>query len=229
MPNPTSIMIFAAGKGTRMLPLTQHQPKPLIAVEGKALLDHAMDLIPPLGPMRRVVNLHYKSAMIRNHLSGQDIQFSDETDQLLETGGGLRHALPLLGTDPVFTLNTDAVWRGANPLQQLAKAWDPTQMDALLLLIKQENAIGHSGQGDFVVDQNGRLSRGPGHIYSGAQIIKTDGLADITDTVFSLNLLWDKMLKNTRLFGLVSDTSWCDVGKPSSLPLASAMLGKPHV
>ena len=225
MTTPTSIMVFAAGKGTRMRPLTDAMPKPLIPVAGKPLLDHAFGLIDPLDLSTTVVNLHYHAEMIRNHLAGRAITFSDESDALLETGGGLRKALPLLGPDPVFTLNTDAVWTGGNPLAALATNWDPRRMDALLVLIPPGNAIGHRGKGDFLIDTAGRLSRGPGAIYSGAQIIKTDRLAHIPDTAFSLNLIWDQMLAEGRLFGLVLDGQWCDVGQPSSIPLAEAMLG----
>jgi len=225
MTNPNSIMVFAAGKGTRMRPLTDTMPNPLIPVAGKPLIDHAFDLIDPLALPTKVVNLHHHAHMLREHLAHRAIQFSDETNTLLETGGGLRHALPLLGPDPVFTLNTDAVWRGENPLAALANAWDPGRMDGLLVLIKPENALGHRGQGDFLIDANGRLTRGPGPVYSGAQIIKTDRLASVPDTAFSLNIIWDHMLKNRRLFGLILDGHWCDVGQPSSLPLAENMLG----
>lgn len=225
MTTPKSIMIFAAGLGTRMRPLTDTQAKPLIPVAGKPLLDHAMDLVNDAAVPNRVINLHYRANDIRAHLAGQSVVFSDETPALLETGGGLRHALPLLGTDPVFTLNTDAVWNGPNPLCSLASAWNPATMDALLLLIRPENAIGHRGTGDFNVDTNGRLTRGPGTIYAGAQIIKTDRLAAMPSGPFSLNLIWDQMQTDHRLFGQVSDGKWCDVGQPSSIPLAEKMIG----
>ena len=225
MTQPDSIMIFAAGKGTRMRPLTDAKPKPLIEVAGKPLIDHAFDLIDDIGLKRQVVNLHYRPEMIRKHLAQRAVVFSDETDALLETGGGLRQALPLLGNDPVFTLNTDAVWQGPNPLQDLSAAWDPARMDALLLLIRPENALGHAGKGDFLAAPDGRLTRGPGAIYSGAQIIDTGLLDRIPEASFSLNLVWDMMLEKGRLFGLLSDAKWCDVGQPSSLPLAEQLVG----
>ena len=126
-------MLFAAGFGTRMGALTAERPKPLIAVAGKPLIDHALDLVEPLGLARVVANLHYKPEPLIAHLSGRGILFSHETPDILETGGGLRHALPLLGRGPVFTMNTDAVWRGPNPLTLLAEAWNPDRMDAILI------------------------------------------------------------------------------------------------
>ncbi len=222
---PKSIMIFAAGRGTRMGDLTKDQPKPLIQVAGRALIDHALDLTHAVGPLTRVINTHYKAQMLKGHLAGQDIQFSDETDLLLETGGGLRKALPQLGENPVFTLNSDAVWRGPNPLVMLSAAWDPQRMEALLLMLHPEAAIGHTGKGDFWADAVGRLSRGPGLVYSGAQILRTETLADVPKRVFSLNLLWDQMAARGGLFGLVYPGEWCDVGRPESIPLAAAMLG----
>lgn len=158
---PDAVMLFAAGLGTRMGPLTAHQPKPLIKVSGRALLDHALDQVGTLG--RIVINLHYLPELVRKHLHHRpDIQFSDETETILETGGGLRKALPLLAANPVFTMNTDAVWTGENALTQLANAWDPDRMDALLLLVPRNRAIGHQGAGDFLIASEGRLTRGPG-------------------------------------------------------------------
>lgn len=224
---PKAAMIFAAGRGTRMGALTFDRPKPLITVAGRALLDHALDLTRPVAPARVVVNAHHHGAMIRNHLAGRGVLISDETDLLRETGGGLRHALPLLGPGPVFTLNADAVWRGANPLHALAATWDPARMEALLLMLPRDAAIGHSGAGDFVIGPDGRLSRGPGLVYSGAQIILPDRLSMIPDEVFSLNRLWDDMAARGTLFGLRHDGEWCDVGRPESIALAEAMLAKP--
>jgi len=228
MTKPTAIMIFAAGKGTRMQPLTNTQPKPLIKVAGKAMIDHAFDLTADIKTNRMVVNIHAFPQMVKTHVANRDVQLSDETAELLDTGGGLRKALPLLGDGPVFTLNTDAVWIGPNPLADLASAWDPARMDALLHLVRPENALGHKGKGDFLVASDGQLTRGPGPIYTGAQIIKTEGLLDIPDTAFSLNVLWDKLQAKNRLFGLVTETQWCDVGHPAAIPLAEEMLGHPH-
>ena len=221
---PQAIMIFAAGRGTRMGALTEIRPKPLIPVGGRALIDHALDLTTGLGPLTRVVNTHYMAPMLRAYLAGQNVLFSDEPDLLLETGGGLRQALPLLGQYPVFTLNSDAIWRGPNPLTLLAQAWDPTRMEALLLLVPPDRALGHNGKGDFLLEADNRLSRGPGFIFPGAQILRTEGLADIPQPVFSLNLLWDQMAARGGLYGIPYPGQWCDVGRPESIPLAEALL-----
>ncbi|MDA7427646.1 nucleotidyltransferase family protein [Primorskyibacter aestuariivivens] len=224
MTRPDAALLFAAGFGTRMRPLTDTRPKPLIEVAGQPLLDHALALVEPLGLSRVVVNTHYKGEMIAKHLSGRDIALSHEAPEVLETGGGLKQALPLLGEGPVFTLNTDAVWRGPNPLQMLADAWDPTRMDALLLCIPPQQAHGHSGAGDFLLGPEGRITRGPGLIYSGVQIIKPGGLHDIRDTVFSLWSLWQPMLEAGRMFGLPFSGQWCDVGHPDGIRIAERML-----
>jgi MurNAc alpha-1-phosphate uridylyltransferase len=206
--------------------LTKDRPKPLIEVAGKALLDHALDLCSADLVTHRVVNLHYLGAQIARHLAGHDIALSPE-DPILETGGGLRAALPLLGTSPVMVLNTDAVWTGANPLAELAAAWDDTSMDALLLVAEVQNATGHRGTGDFLMDAEGRLTRAKGAsgvVYLGAQILRTDRLSSVPQQVFSLNLLWDQMIAGGRAFGLEHHGGWCDVGRPDSIALAESML-----
>lgn len=225
---PWALMLFAAGLGTRMRPLTLDRPKPLIEVGGKALIDHALDLSDGVG--RIAVNLHYLPDRIRSHLAGRRrIVFSDESGTILETGGGLKRALPLLGADPVFTLNSDAVWAGPNPLDRLAAAWRPEAMEALLLLIPRERALGHAGPGDFHLGADGRLTRGPGLVYSGAQILSTGRVAATADAVFSLNRIWDEMAAEGRLFGTVYEGRWCDVGRPESIALAEEMLGAADV
>lgn len=225
MPNrPDAVMVFAAGRGTRMGALTATRPKPLIEVAGKPLVDHALDLADAAGIAIRVANLHYLPEPLAAHLGPRGVKLSLETDRLLETGGGLAHALPLLGAGPVFTINADAVWTGANPFDELAAAWDPGRMDALLLLLPRERAAGHRGDGDFHLETDGRLVRGPGLVYLGAQIVRTEGLATVEDEVFSLNLLWDRMAAAGRLFGTVHDGRWCDVGHPGGIAEAEAML-----
>ncbi len=222
-------MLFAAGFGTRMGALTADRPKPLIEVAGKTLLDHALKIAHDGPPQRIVVNTHYLGDQIIDHLAGTDVLISPETPQILETGGGLRAALPLLGEGAVFTMNSDAIWAGPNPLTQLAHAWVPERMDALLMCIPPENARGHSGPGDFLIGADGRACRGPGLIYSGAQIIKTDLLGTIPDAAFSLNLLWDAMLRESRLHAIAYDGNWCDVGHPEGIAMAQDMLGWDHV
>ncbi|MGR3377547.1 nucleotidyltransferase family protein [Salipiger abyssi] len=222
---PDALMLFAAGFGTRMGALTADRPKPLIEVAGKPLIDHALDLAEGYGKLRRVVNAHYRADQLEAHLAGRDIAVVREEPEILDTGGGLRAALPLLGQDPLFTLNTDAVWSGPNPLRLLAEAWDPARMDALLLCVPMARAVGRKTAGDFSMDGAGRLLRQGDLVYTGAQILKTGGLADIPDRVFSLNRLWNVMHEEGRLFGLPYPGHWCDVGHPEGIRLAEEMLG----
>ena len=221
---PDSVMIFAAGLGTRMGALTKDRPKPLLNVAGRALIDYALDIAQGARLRRIVVNTHYLSDQLHLYLSDRPVQFSDEPARLLDTGGGLRNALPLFSNGPVFTLNSDAIWRGPNPLDHLRANWDPDRMDALLLLLPPTQAAAHSGAGDFLLSPDGRLQRGPGMIYPGAQIIAPDLLHDIPQDVFSLNLVWDKMIARRRLFGVVYPGKWCDVGSPEGLEKAQALL-----
>ena len=227
--DPQAVMLFAAGFGTRMGALTAHQPKPLIPVGGRALIDHALELVRNAGVTRKVANLHYRAEMLAGHLADSDVALSIETPEILETGGGLRHALPLLGDGPVFTMNTDAIWKGPNPLLLAQNVWDPERMDALLICVPQGSALGHSGQGDFLLGPQGQLRRGAGHVYGGVQIIKTDGLAGISQPAFSLNLLWDRMLEQGRLFGVSYPGQWCDVGRPEGIAMAERLIGADDV
>lgn len=220
-------MLFAAGLGTRMGALTATRPKPVIPVAGKPLIDHALHLADYAGVTRIVANSHYLPDQIEAHLAPRNIPVSREEPRILETGGGLKRALPLLGESPVLTLNTDAVWTGLNPLSQLLSAWDGDRMDALLLLLPPDRATGHTGHGDFLMAADGRLVRAKGAtgpVYLGAQIIRTEGLADISDEVFSLNLLWDRLIAKGRLYGLIHQGGWCDVGRPEGIALAETLL-----
>lgn len=219
--SPQAAMIFAAGLGTRMGALTRDRPKPLIEVAGRALIDHALALTDGLN-LRVTLNLHYHAEMLRTHLAGRDLLFANESARLLDTGGGLKSALPLLRADPVFTLNSDAVWTG-NPLQTLAQGW-ASQMDALLLLVPSDHATGHSGSGDFDIGPDGRISRGGPFVYSGAQILRTGPVAAVKEDVFSLNHVWNDMITRGTVFGVVHDGGWCDVGRPENIVLAEAML-----
>ncbi|MEO8241644.1 MAG: nucleotidyltransferase family protein [bacterium] len=221
------VMLFAAGFGKRMGNLTLNRPKPLIPVAGRTLLDHALALVDGADLGRRVLNLHYLGDQIAGHVSGLDVALSWERARILETGGGLRAAMPLLGGSPVATLNTDAVWTGRNPLVELRAAWRDDTMDALLLVAPLAAAVGHDGKGDFLLDQDGRIARAdgrPGVVYLGAQIIRTDLLPSIPQEVFSLNLLWDRMIAAGRAFAVEHQGRWCDVGRPEGIALAEAML-----
>ena len=220
---PDALMIFAAGLGTRMRPLTNDRPKPLIEIAGQTLLDRAIALGRAGGARRIVVNTHYLGDMIIDHLSGQNIAISHE-DPVLETGGGLRRALPLLGGGPVLTLNPDVVWTGPNPIATLRAAWDPARMDALLMLVPLGRATARIGTGDFSMDADGRITRTGDLVYAGAHVLNTERLAAIPEDVFSLNRVWDRMIAEGRAFGLTHPGGWCDVGRPDTIPLAEALL-----
>ena len=221
---PRSLMLFAAGFGTRMGALTQDRPKPLVEVAGKPLVDHALELVHEAGIAKVVANVHYRADQMEAYLVSRGVEISDERAEILETGGGLRKALSRLGAGPVFTLNTDAVWTGDNVITTLKAAWDGERMDALLALITPDQALGHTGAGDFAMAPDGSLTRGKGYVYTGAQILVTDGLAGIAEDHFSLNRLWDQMIARGRLYGVVHRGGWCDVGRPSSIALAEGML-----
>ena len=227
---PAALMLYAAGFGTRMGALTADRPKPLIPVAGRPLIDHALALVPP--GLRVVVNTHYLPDQIAAHVAGRGFLISHELE-LLDTGGGLRAALPLLDADPVYTLNTDAVWTGPNPLTTLAAAWDADRMDALLLVLPIARATGHKGAGDFAIAADGALSRGPGFVpavvHTGAQILSPRLLDAVPDRIFSSNRLWDAAMARGRLFGVMHPGGWCDVGQPEAIPLAEAMLAQADV
>ena len=194
-----SLMIFAAGLGTRMRPLTDDRPKPLIPVSGRTLLDRALDLGRDAGAAPIVVNTHYLGDQIERHLAGQEVAISAEPDLILDTGGGLRQALPLLGPGPVMTLNPDVVWTGPNVLSSLMAAWDD-RMDALLALVPLAQATARQGAGDFSLD-GGRLSRRGDYVYAGAQIIRTDRLAEVACGLFAEPFQWDLMIADGRAHG----------------------------
>lgn len=220
-----AVMLFAAGFGTRMRHLTESQPKPLVKVGGVALIDHALEQVRAHGDMRCVVNAHYLATQIGDHFAGTSVAVSYEPDEILDTGGGLKAALPLLNSDTVFTMNTDAVWRGANGLDLLADAWQPDHMDALLLCVPTANAIGHRGQGDFTLAQDGHLTWGPGVVYTGLQILKTSCLDLVEEPVFSLKRIWQALEAKGRLHGVAYTGTWCDVGSPEGVALAEKVIG----
>lgn len=229
MRDPFPLMIFAAGFGTRMRELTAHRPKPLIPLLGRPLLDRALDLAEEAACAPIVVNTHYLGQMITDHLGQRDIHISDESDAILETGGGLKRALPHLPGPAVMTLNPDAVWRGPNPLAALQAAWQPERMDALLLVQSADRVKGRGAKADFVLDETGRISRADGQIgalYLGAQILKSAPVAAWPEDVFSLNAIWSRLIAEGRAYGLPWDGEWCDVGSPEGLAAAEAMLAQ---
>jgi MurNAc alpha-1-phosphate uridylyltransferase len=223
-------MLFAAGLGTRMAPLTADRPKPLICVAGRPLIDHALDQA--VGIDRIVVNLHYRAGMIRDHLRGRaNIAFSDETDTLLETGGGLMHARDLIDADPFLCVNSDNLWVDGpvNALRLMAGRWDDRQMDALLLLVPQARANNHPGKGDFHMDAMGRLSRRKPNrvapfVFTGIQMMSKRLLVDAPEGPFSTNLFWNRAIAAGRCYGVVHQGMWFDVGSPAAIPVTEAML-----
>ena len=226
---PEAIMLFAAGFGTRMGALTQDLPKPLLEVAGVPLVDHALNLIDQPSIKTRVVNLHYKGALLEQHLRDRPVRFSHEYPDILDTGGGLKAALPLLDADPVFTMNTDAIWSGPNPLNILLDQWDPRRMDALLICVPIENTVGRIGGGDFDLTAENEILRGKAFVYGGVQILKCESVRNHPEDVFSLNKIWDGMAREGRLFGAKYPGKWCDVGHPEGLKLAETLLSEPHV
>jgi MurNAc alpha-1-phosphate uridylyltransferase len=226
-------MILAAGLGTRMRPLTDTCPKPMLPLLGRPMIDLALDHAVEAGVRRAVVNLHYLGGMLRAHLAGRkapEILFSEELPEILDTGGGIAQALPLLGTEPFYTMNSDAVWVGPNPLAVLAGTWEPARMDALLLLVPRPRARSYTRPGDFFLAQEGEapVRRGGAEaaplVFTGAQIIAPGVFADAPEGAFSLNLIWDALLAQGRLAAVTYPGGWVDVGTPAGLAEAEAAL-----
>jgi MurNAc alpha-1-phosphate uridylyltransferase len=225
-------MVLAAGRGTRMRPVTDRLPKPLVEVAGQPLIDHAIDRLADAGVERVVVNLHYKGEMIADRLAMRGrprIEFSRE-ETLLETGGGVKRALPLLD-EYFFAVNGDILWLDgvSAALTRLAQAFDPERMDALLLLQRTASAIGYDGIGDYFLDPSGAPRRrgerevAP-YIFAGIQILHRRLFAGIDDTVFSLKRLYDRSEEAGRLGGLLHDGEWFHVGTPEGLAATEARL-----
>ena len=224
---PKRAMILAAGMGKRMRPVTVTTPKPLIEVGGRALIDHALDRLERAGVQRVVVNVHYLAQLIRVHLNRRrapEIVISDETDLLLDTGGGITKALPHLGDQPFYLLNADSFWiEGARPnFEWLANAWREDAMDALLMLASTVRAVGYNGCGDFHMDPAGHLVRPPERevapfAYAGAAILHPRLFVNRKAEPFSLNALFDEALEAGRLFGVRMDGLWLHVGTPEAI------------
>lgn len=223
---PTTAMVLAAALGQRMRPITDNLPKPLVQLHGEAMLDTILDRLQAHGVSKVVINLHYLGEMIEAHLKDRkypEIKFSPESD-LLETGGGVRKALSLLGDAPFFVLNGDVCWLdGLTPaLARLAAAWDEAEMDALLLLHPTCSAFGYEGIGDYLMDPVGRLRRRQERqiapfIYAGIQILHPRLFEGTPEGSFSLNRLYDKAQEAGRLWGLRHDGEWFHVGTPAEL------------
>lgn len=225
---PEVAMVMAAGLGKRMRPLTATRPKPLVELAGKPLIDHVLDRLRAAGVGKIVVNVHYLPDALEAHLKAKagdfDVSISDERDLLLETGGGMIKAEPMIDSDPFLVVNSDNYWVDgpADTLKLLASHWRDGEMDALLLLVPQARAGNHGGLGDFHLDGIGRLSRrgkskvAP-FVYTGIQIVSKRLLRDAPEGPFSTNILWDRAIEEGRCFGIVHQGLWFDVGTPAAI------------
>jgi len=229
-------MIMGAGLGLRMRPLTDDRPKPLVTVGGKTLIDHSIDRLVATGVSRVVVNVHYKAEMLRAHLAKRhdvEIVFSDETEMLLDTGGGVVKAMPHFGEAPFFIINSDSIWieNGAPVLSSMLAEWNESRMDGLLLLADMNTALGYEGTGDFALKSDSHLIRardaqaGDGvFAYPGIQIAHPRMFTDAPEGAFSTNIMWNCAIAGRRLFGTVMDGAWIHVGTPQAREEAEATL-----
>ncbi len=232
---PKTAMVMAAGLGTRMRPLSVTRPKPLIKIGKTTFLDHVLDHLRAAGVARIVVNVHYLADMLEAHLarnaSDLDVAISDERTTLLDTGGGLVRALPLIDADPFLCVNTDNIWIDGpvDSLKLMAREWDDARMDVLMLLVPLARAHEHAGRGDFYLDPIGRLSRRrPGrvapYVWTGIQMLSKRLIVDPPRDVFSTNVFWDRAIAAGRAYGAVHQGLWVDVGTPGAIAKAEAML-----
>lgn len=232
---PRTAMVMAAGIGKRMRPLTATRPKPLVEVAGKALLDHCLEKISQAGVEHVVVNVHYLAdaleAHVKRHSHGLKVSISDERRQLLETGGGLVHAEPLIDCDPFLCINSDNLWVDGpvGAISLLAERWKDAEMDMLLLLVPQARANNNVSRGDFHMDGLGRLIRRKPHrvapfVYTGLQMMSKRALIDPPEGAFSTNIFWDRAIANGRCFGVVHQGLWFDVGTPAAIPVTEAIM-----
>ncbi|WP_245409916.1 nucleotidyltransferase family protein [Pararhizobium haloflavum] len=231
-------MILAAGLGTRLRPITDTIPKPLVEVSGKALIDYGFDALRTAGIKRAVVNVHYRADQLRAHLktvAGMQIDVSDETAQLLDSGGGVVNALPFLGSAPFVILNADTFWLEApsavqSNLQRMIEAFDERSMDILMLTVSPDRATGHDGGGDFTMDADGRLTRfdgkGDGMIYAGALIVHPRIFDHSPKGPFSLNACFDRALVLDRMRGLALAGHWLTVGTPQAIGEAERAIAR---
>jgi len=228
---PKNAMIMAAGIGKRMRPLTATTPKPLIEVNGRALIDHGMDRLAAAGVKRCVVNVHYLADLVEVHVRRRrdmDIVISDERTELLETGGGIKKALPLLGDEAFFQLNADTCYwvEGVKPnLEHMIDAWDEAEMDALLLVAETVKSVGYYGRGDFDMGKDGSLTRRQEKgvtpfAYAGAAILHPRLFEDAPDGPFSMNVLFDRAIEAGRLYGVQMEGLWLHIGTPDAIRAA---------
>jgi MurNAc alpha-1-phosphate uridylyltransferase len=230
----TTAMLLAAGLGTRMKPLTDKLPKPLIEVGGRTLIDRVLDKLVAQGVNRAIVNVHYLANLLEAHLKQRkdlEIIISDERETLLETGGGVVKALPLLGNDPFFVVNTDVTWAtpGDTTFANMAEAYDPRTMSALLLLADLGATLGFRGPGDFFLGPDGQVQRrgdkpAAPYVFAGTHITHAEWLRQYEAKPFSANIYWNAMGRAGRLFGTVMHPFWMHVGDPAGRDEAEARL-----
>ena len=230
---PRRAMILAAGHGIRMRPITDKTPKPMIKVDGKPLLTHALQRLEAMGVTDVVINTHHLADKIKRHYNGYDgatLHFSHEKN-LLETGGGVKNALSMLGDEPFFVVNGDAFWLNGptDTLARLAMQWAPDKMDALLMLHSTVDAYGYNGLGDFQCEADGKLIRRVEQeiapwLFAGVQILNPKALRDAPEGSFSLNWVYDRALEADRLFGMVHDGEWFHIGTPDGLDEAESYM-----
>ena len=235
VPVPKTAMVMAAGLGKRMRPLTATRPKPLVEVAGAALIDHVLNRLSAAGVTHAVVNVHYLAdaleAHLKRHNHGLDITISDERAKLLETGGGLIKALPLIDADPFIQVNSDNFWVDGpvDTFGLLAERWNEDKMDALLLLVPLARANCHGGKGDFHMDAGGLISRrkvgriAP-FVWTGVQMLSKRLIANPPADAFSTNVFWDRAIASGRCYGVVHQGLWFDVGSPPAIAQTEAML-----
>jgi N-acetyl-alpha-D-muramate 1-phosphate uridylyltransferase len=228
-------MVLCAGLGTRMAPADNGHPKPLVSVRGKALLDHVLDRLAAAGITRAVINVHHKADLIELHLRDRTapaIEFSDERDLLLGTGGGVKKALPLLLPGAFLIHNADSVWIegvGSN-LTRLAAAWDDRAMDCLLMLAAVSTSHGYHGRGDFALASDGRIHRRRAEqemvpfAFAGVSVAHPRLFDDTPAGAFSLNRVWTRAIAAGRAFGMRMDGVWMHVGTPAALAEAEQCL-----
>jgi N-acetyl-alpha-D-muramate 1-phosphate uridylyltransferase len=232
--SPKTAIVLAAGLGKRMLPITATMPKPLVRVGGRTLIDFALDRLGEAGIETVVVNVHHFADMLEAHLRTRELPqvvVSDEREAVLETGGGVKKALPLLGQEPFITFNSDSIWiEGSQPnLPRLIEAWDPERMDILMLVAPSDTSVGYEGRGDFSMNPNGRLRRRREgetvpFVYAGVAIVKPELVAGTPDGPFSANHFYDRAIKRDRLYGLRLDGQWLHVGEPQAIAEAEECL-----
>lgn len=231
---PRTAFVLGAGLGTRMRPLTDAVPKPLVMLDGRALIDHVLDRLGAVGIERAIVNVHYQADQLVRHLKSRvlpRIEISDEREALLDTGGGVANALGAIGDEPFVIHNSDSVWIegiGSN-LDRLLDHYDAREMDSLMLLASSAASIGYEGRGDFLMGQDGRIRRRPElqlapFVFTGVSVAHPRMFRDAPRGAFSLNLLWNRAIAEGRLFGLKLDGLWMHVGTPEALSEAEGKI-----